>query len=546
MIPPFVYDRKDRGGGRLPPGYDRGGVEFRILGPLEVRRDGRPVRIAGAKERALLAILLLRAGEPVSVDRLIDELWGDSPPATARKSVQVRVAGLRSTLGDDVVLTTGDGYLVQPRPNQLDLHRFEQRLSDGSDALAAGDHTRALATLDEALALWRGPALADFTYESFAQAAIARLEELRAHALELRIETRLELGLDDRVVGELEDLVAAQPFRERLRGQLMLALYRMGRQAEALDVYRRTREELVAELGIEPGPMLRELQQAVLRQDPSLDRPQPAPERSILVAPQDERRFSELVAAAEPLARRPRRELILARLVAADADLATAAAVPNEQRDALLARGVVARAVTFTSATPGDDLVRIAVEQDVDLLLIDGRQGLDDPVLEAVLTRAPCDVAVHIGRDEAAPEGPVLVLFAGGDHDWSAVEIGAWIAGAGDLPLRLAGPAEGVERDASRALASASLAVQRVLGVAAEPLLLAPAPEDVLAAAEQASVVVVGLPERWRRDGLGAVRSALALKARPPALLVRRGLRPGGLAPRESLTRFTWTLGPAP
>ena len=521
-------------------------VEFRILGPLEVCREGRPVHIGGAKERALLAILLLYAGQPVSVDRLIDELWGDAPPATARKSVQVRVAGLRRALGDDVVLTVGDGYLVRPRPTELDLHRFEQLLSDGADALAAGDHTTALKALDEALELWRGPALADFAYESFAQPAIARLEELRAHAVELRIEAQLELGFDDRVIAELEDLVAAHPFRERLRGQLMVALYREGRQAEALDVYRRTREELVAELGLEPGPMLRELEQAVLRQDPSLERPQAPPERSLLVAPQDERRLGELLAAAELLARRPRRELILARLVAADADLAAAAAAPNIERDALLERGVVARAVTFTSAQPGDDLVRIAVEQDVDLLLIDGHPGLDDPVLEAVLARAPCDVAVHIGRDEPAPPGPVLVLFAGGDHDWSAVEIGAWIAGAAELPLRLAGPAEGAERDASRALANASLAVQRVLGVAAEPLLLAPAPEDVLASAAEASVVVVGLPERWRRDGLGAVRNAVALHARPPALLVRRGLRPGGLAPRESLTRFTWTLGPAP
>jgi DNA-binding SARP family transcriptional activator len=521
-------------------------LEFHILGPLDIRREGRLVHIGGAKERALLAILLLHAGQSVSVDRLIDELWGNSPPATARKSVQVRVAGLRRALGDEVVLTAGDGYLVRPGSNQLDLHRFEQLLSSGSDALATGDHTRALATLDEALALWRGPALADFAYESFAQAAIARLEEMRAHALELRIETRLELGFDDRVIGELEALIAAHPFRERLRGQLMLALYREGRQAEALDIYRRTRDEFVAELGIEPGPMLRELQQAILRQDPSLERTQPAPDRSILVAPQDERRLADLVAAAEPLARRPRRELILARLVAADADLAAAAAASNEQRDALLARGVVARAVTFTSALPGDDLVRIAAEQDVDLLLVDGRPGLDDAVLEAVLAHAPCDVAVHIGRDEPARKGPVLVLFAGGDHDWSAVEIGAWIAGTEHLPLRLAGPAEGVERDASRALASASLAVQRVLGVAAEPVLLAPGPEDVLASAAEASIVVVGLPERWRRDGLGAVRTALALNARPPALLVRRGLRPGGLAPRESLTRFTWTLGPAP
>jgi hypothetical protein len=292
--------------------------------------------------------------------------------------------------------------------------------------------------------------------------------------------------------------------------------------------------------------MLRELQQAVLRQDPSLAGPLATPERSILVASQDAAQLGQLVAVAEPLARRPRRELILARLVAKGADLAAAAALANEHRNALLADGASARAITFTSATPGDDLVRIASEQDVDLLLVDGRPDLDDPVLATVLARAPCDVAVHVGRGEPSREGPVLVLFAGGDHDWTAAEVGAWIAGAQGVPLRLAGPAEGVERDASRALASASLAVQRALGIAAEPVLLAPVAPDVLGAADEAAVVVVGLPERWRRDGLGVVRSALARSARPPVLLVRRGLRPGGLAPRESLTRFTWTLGPAP
>jgi DNA-binding SARP family transcriptional activator len=521
-------------------------VEFRILGPLEVLREGRPVHIGGAKERALLACLLLHAPEPVSVDRLIDELWDDSPPATARKSVQVRVAGLRRAVRGDVLLTRGDAYLVRLEPGQLDLHRFEQLLSDGSDALAAGDPSAAVARLHEALALWRGPALADFAYDSFAQPAIARLEELRVHALELHIEARLDLGLHAQVIAELEDLVVAHPFRERLCRQLMLALYRDGRQAEALDLYRRTREEFVAELGIEPGPALQKLQQAILRQDPSLDGPLAVPERSILVAPQDARRLAELVSVAEPLTKRPTRELILARLVAKGADLAATAEVANQHRHELLARGVCARAITFTSAAAGDDLVRIASEQDVDLLLVDGRPDLDDPVLETVLAQAPCDVAVHLGRDEPQRKGPVLVLFAGGDHDWTAVEVGAWIAGAHGVPLRLAGPAEGVERDASRALASASLAVQRVLGIAAEPVLLAPAAQELLAAGEEAALVVIGLPERWRRDGLGEVRGALAVDARPPALLVRRGLRPGGLAPRESLTRFTWTLGPAP
>jgi hypothetical protein len=228
------------------------------------------------------------------------------------------------------------------------------------------------------------------------------------------------------------------------------------------------------------------------------------------------------------------------------ADLTAAAALPNEYRNALRARSVSARAITFTSAAAGDDLVRVASEQDVDLMLVDGRAVLADPVLETVLARAPCDVAIHVGRGEPPREGPVLVLFAGGDHDWAAVEVGAWIAGAQGVPLRLAGPAEGIERDASRALASASLAVQRALGIAAEPMLIAPGAPDVLAASADAGVVVVGLPMRWRKDGLGRVRGALAVHARPPALLVRRGLRPGGLAPRESLTRFTWTLGPTP
>ena len=521
-------------------------MDFRILGPLEVWDEGRPVRIEGAKERALLAFLLLHAGEPVSVDRLIDALWGHSPPATAKKSVQVRVAGLRRVLSGDVLNTRGDAYLVRLEPNQLDLHRFEQLLSDGSDALAAGDPPAAVTTLQEALALWRGPPLVDFTYESFAQPAIARLEELRAHALELWIEAHLALGLHARVIDELADLVAAHPFRERLRGQLMLALYRDGRQADALDVFRRTRAEFVAELGIEPGPTLQKLQQAILRQDSSLDVPLPPPERSILVASQDTRRLAELVGLAEPLGRHPRRELILARLVARGADLVATASLLNEHRSALLARGVSARVITFTSTAAGDDLIRIASEQAVDLLLVDGRPDLEDPVAKTLLARAPCDVAVHVGRGEPPGAGPVLVLFAGGDHDWTAVEVGAWIAGAQGVTLRLAGPAEGVERDASRALASASLAVQRVLGIPTEPVLVAPATSDVLGAAQEASVVVVGLPERWRRHGLGRIRGALAADARPPALLVRRGLRPGGLAPRESLTRFTWTLEPAP
>jgi DNA-binding SARP family transcriptional activator len=522
-------------------------MEFRILGPLEVRRDGQPVPVAGAKERAVLAILLLRANEPVTLDRLVDELWPEAPPPTARKSVQVRVASLRRVLPDGVLVTRGSSYLIRVGRDQLDLYQFEWLVSEGGRKLADADAEGARAALREALALWRGPALADFAYEAFAEPAIARLEELRLAALEQRVEADLALGLHGQLVGELKELVAAHPLRERLRGQLMLALYRDGRQAEALDVYRRTRDTFVEELGIEPGPALQELQRAVLRQDAALA---PAKTfetgRSILVAPESRLGTAALLELGESLARRPVREIVLARLVPPGSDVGGEAAALDERRRELLGRGIAVRIAAFTTAARGDDLVRLAVEQDVDLLLLEGTHDLATSVMETVLTRAPCDVAVHVARERPPAAGPVVVLFGGGEHDWAAIEIGAWIAGARDAALKIAGPARGGERDASRALASASLAVQRVLGIAAEPALVAPSDRDVLAAVADAAIVVVGLPERWKQDGIGNVRTALARSARPPVLLVRRGLRPGGLAPRESLTRFTWTLAPAP
>jgi DNA-binding SARP family transcriptional activator len=534
---------QERGYGRLRAGYGAR-VEFRILGPLEVWHDGRPLRIGGAKERAVLVLLLLHANETVSADRLIDEVWSDDLPATAKKSLHVRVAGLRRALGEGKVLTRGGGYAISLSADELDLNRFERLLSEGRDALAA-EPAAAARKLREALTLWRGPALADFVYDSFAQAAIARLEELRLTALELQIEAELALGRQEACVGRLQELVKEHPLREKLRGLLMLALYRDGRQADALEVYRRAREQLVDELGVEPGPALQQLQRAILVQQPSLNLT--VPEWSILVAAAGALRLDALLSLAEPLAKRPARELIVVQLIPPGENVARAASALAERALGLLGQRVVTRTLVFTTAQPGDDLVRLALEQDVDLLLLDcGPEGEDTPALEIVLARAPCDVAIHVGRTDPQRHGPVLVLFGGGDHDWTAVEVGAWIARAQGTVLRLAGPAEGAARDASRALASASLAVQRVLGIAAEPLLLPPAHEDVLAAAAEAAVVVVGLPERWKREGIGPLRTAIARRARPPALLVRRGLRPSGLAPRESLTRFTWTLGPAP
>jgi hypothetical protein len=219
----------------------------------------------------------------------------------------------------------------------------------------------------------------------------------------------------------------------------------------------------------------------------------------------------------------------------------------HQQREALLMRGVSVRVAAFTSAAPARDLVRVAREQDVDLLLIDAPATLlDDPFVQEVLTSAPCDVAMLAGGEAAPPESFVLVPFGGGEHDWAAIELGAWIAAAEERSLRLVGSAgEASGTDASRQLASASLAIQLAFGIAAEPLLVPPGPEGILGAAEGASLVVAGLSDRWRRNGLGEARQALANRTRVPIVLVRRGLRPGGLAPRATLTRFTWTAAPS-
>lgn len=530
-------------------------MEFRLLGPLEVWVGGRLLHVKGAKERALLAILLLDANQLVSSDRLIDELWGDDPPQSARNSLQVRVSNLRKALraasgsaGGDPVASLGSGYLIRLEPDQLDLHRFERLLAEADEALARHEAALASEKLRDALALWRGVALADFVYEPFAQLPAARLEELRLVALERRIEADLELGRHAELVGELEGLVARHPFRERPRGQLMLALYRSGRQAEALAAYQTARRVLVEELGIEPSPLLQELEKRILQQDPALDLAGiPTPDRSILIAALEEDALASLLWLGTTLAGRPRHELIVVRPIAVGGNVAHASALLNERRQALLGNGLAARVASFTSARPGDELVRIAAEQEVDLLLLDGRpEIIDDDVLREVLERSPCDVAVLVTRQEPPTPGPVLVPFTGAEHDWAAVELGAWIAAAWRSPLRLAGAAADPERgsgDASRLLAHAALAVQRGLGVVTEPVLIPATSRDLLRAAGEAALVVLGVPERWRREGLGPVRLDLARDAEPTTLLVRRGPRPGGLAPRESLTRFTWSFG---
>jgi DNA-binding SARP family transcriptional activator len=726
-------------------------LELRILGPLEAVRDGAPVNLPRPKQRALLASLLLHAGDVVSTDRLIEDVWGREPPRTALPALQGLVADLRKALGEELIVTRAPGYALELGQASFDLHRFERLVEDGVRARSAGNPARGAALLRESLELWRGAPLADFAFADFAQEAIARLEELRVVAVEERIEAELALGRHAELVGGLEALVAAQPLRERARGQLMLALYRSGRQAEALEAYQDARRALVEELGIDPSPALQRLERSILNHDPSLDLEAPArpalptgtvtllftdiegstrllhelgdgyrdlllehrrlfraavtehggyevdtqgdahfcvfehagdavvaaasaqrsfaghrwpagvelrvrmgvhtgeptpvewgyvgvdlhraaricaaahggqvlvsaqtrsalegdaeleaagvslrglgehrlkdlpepealaqlageglldefppprsaeaaplpvqaPERSILVAPESGETLAALLAVAEPLARSEApHELIVNRLVDPPGkELREATVALAELRSELLERRIASRTAAFTSADRVRDLVRTATDQNVDLLLADcpmavlGGELPED--VRRLLDEAPCDVALLVAR---AGEGPgagraVVVPFGGAEHDWAALELAAWIASATGAPLVLAGTAGDVEagqRDASRLLAVASMMVQGLVGVVAEPLLVEPGAAGLVQAAQGAGLLVLPFPEDWRSVALGPVRTAAARDSEAPVVLVRRGLRPGGLAPPENLTRFTWSVG---
>ena len=404
-------------------------MEFGILGPLEARDGARTLALGGPKQRAVLALLLLHANQVVTTDRIIDQLWGEDPPGTVKVVLQGYISTLRKTLGASAIVTRASGYVIELEPEQLDLHRFEALVARARAAAGAGDAASAAGGLRKALDLWRGPALADFAYEPFAQAPIVRLEELRLTALEDRIDADLALGHHGGLAGELEALVAEHPLRERLRAQLMLALYRSGRQAEALDVYQETRRALVDELGIEPTQALQELEREILRQDPGLELPSPqaapqpvaasSPERAILVVAQEPAVLDVALSLGTPLARSPAREVILALLVPEGADLSQGTAQLGMRRGALIEAGLAARSAAFTSEARGSDAARLAGEQNVDLLLLGvsgevvSDAGLDSELVD-VLIEAPWDVAVLFAQEHApstCAAAPILVDF---------------------------------------------------------------------------------------------------------------------------------------
>jgi DNA-binding SARP family transcriptional activator len=518
-------------------------LEYRILGPLEVLDGDRPVRLGGGKQRAALAILLLSANRVVSVERLADDLYAGAPPVTAVTQVQRQVSELRKLIGAGAIETRVPGYVLRAPPGSLDLDRFEHATQDAGQAAERGDHETAARLLREALDLWRGSPLADLAYESFAQTAIGRLEELRLAVLERRFASELQLGHHLSLLPEIEDLVWRHPLREGLRAQLMLALYRAGRQADALDAYRTTRETLVGELGLEPSRELVELERRILSHDASLDLAQadsapsaPAAERILLVAALEEGDLDPLLALVRPLTAFAERSLIVARLVGEAEELRRASSALAELA------GAKTRTAAFTSLEPARDVLRFATNYDVELVLVAG-QSAD---LQALIQHSPCDVAASFGPAPDFDRGDVYVPFGGAASDWAALELGAWIAAGAGRPLRLVGttadPSRG-RRDASRLLADASLAVQRVVGVTAEPLLAELSPEGLLEAVDPGAVVVGGFPARCAAEGLGPVREAL-IEAGRTVVLVHGGRRPGGLAPPESKTRFSWSLAP--
>src|SRR5581483_2506724 len=381
----------------------------------------RVIALGSSKQRALLAALLLSPNRVVSVDRLIDALWPSRPPTAAPNALQYHVSQLRKLLRTaEPIVTREPGYLIRIEPEQLDLLRFERLIADAEGAEAAV----ASRLLTEALGLWRGEPLPDLADDPSFRPEIQRLEAARLTALELRIEADLALGRHAQVVPELEGLVRRHPMHERLAGVFMRALYGAGRQADALEVYRTTRQAFVAELGIEPSPALRELEHAILRQDPELSADRHARAlRSIVVLAEDEGRLSDLLALAEPLSHRPRRAIILARLTSDDANLAAITAGLAAQRDALAARGAVCRVAAYTTSAAGTEAALLATEEDVDLVLAQapserlGGGGLPGR-LSDLLDQAPCEVA-FLTAGAGAPGGPVVTPFGGAEHDWA-------------------------------------------------------------------------------------------------------------------------------
>jgi DNA-binding SARP family transcriptional activator len=520
-------------------------VEFRVLGPFDVVSDGVPIDLGGARRRALLALLVLSAGKVIGSERLVDELWGERPPATAGHVLHVYVSALRKLLPADVIVSRPPGYVLEVAPEAIDLQRFERLVAVGRKALQAGDPQAAASAFDDGLALWRGPVLEDFAADEFVQAEARRLDELRLAARELRAEAGIGLGGGPEVIAELEALSREHPYRERGHALLMRALAADGRQAEALAAYQAVRARLDDELGIEPGEELRAAHLAVLRQEVTpVAAPAVVASRGVVLAVAgDPQRLAAVAAVADAAALGSDRELIVACVLPrgeTPPDVAGAARVAADVRRTVRSE---ARSAAFASRDEAHDIAALAAENEADLVLLDigqlesGRARLPQSV-RSCLEAVTADVALLAG-DPPLPGTLIAAPFGGGTHDWAATELAALIARGGGGSLRLIGVTT-ADDDASRLVARAALAVQRAVGLDAEPALAEAGVESLVAAAGGSGGLVIGVSDRWRSEGLGETRRALVASA-GSALVVRRGVRPGLLAPPDARTRFGWS-----
>ena len=478
-------------------------MEFRILGPLEVVGAAGVIPIASGKQRALLAVLVLEHGQPRRRSRLIDELWGDEPPPTADHALQVHLTGLRQRLGDAMVERVASGYRLRASDTTTDLARFERLVAEGQQASANDDHARAADRFHEALGLWRGDALADLDGESAVRAERTRLDELRQVVFERAIDAKLAAGGHLEAIPELRAAIEAEPLREGAYVRLMLASYRAGRQADALDVYQRARSVLRAALGVEPGPELEAMQRAVLAHDPALRptsgtitpatsdaasgrRPASRAIREIVVTALDGPGLDVAIGSTIDLVRDGDRGAILTRLTEPDPDaLETAVGALRDHRDRLRAQGIETRTAAFTSRDWGADIARLAARSSADLVVVGvtglaragGPEAADSGDL---LGQAAADLALAIAPDRRPVDrrpvdAPIVVPFGGTAHDWAALELGAWLARARRTGLVVAGPfiqASTMSPGRARLLADACLVVQRMLGVDAAPRLV--------------------------------------------------------------------------
>lgn len=505
-------------------------IEVRLLGPVAAISDGVEVDAGAPKSRAVLALLALDHGRGVPSARLIDDLWGERPPASAAKALQVYISQLRKALGPATIATEPHGYRLAATAASVDVAEFEARVAAGRSALAAGHSDVAATALGDALALWRGDALEDLLGEPGLAPARAHLDELRLVVEELRAEALLAAGDAETLLPGLTGLARAHPLRERLQEQLMLALYRAGRQAEALEVYAGLRRRLHDELGLEPSPRTRELQQAILRQDTALGsraaRPAPPPVIAVGSDPQ------RLALVAAPLARSDETELVLLTTVREPAALAGALA------ELAPLRGEDVRVAAFVSRRRVADVMNLAAREVASLVLLQVEPAeLAEPLPDEVV-ESTCDVAIFVDGDGDIPGERVCVLHGGADEDWAGVELATALARATGRSLRLIGAQIG-DTDASLLLARSSLAVQRFGGVAAEGALFDPESPQTLRDASGASLLVAGVTAS---PGGRLAEPVVALgRLGVPLLLVRRGSRAGLLQPSQTWTRFSWS-----